>query len=124
MDKKQINKFDSDEIRKLLKILIKANSLKEVPRTGWVLKGVKNPESVAGHSWGVSLLGLLLAPKNLDKNKLLQMIVVHDLGEIVPGDVRWEEGEKVIGSQFKKRKKELDVMQELFQGYPKGEKYI
>ena len=116
--------MDKRQISKLLKILIKSNSLKEVPRTGWIIKGVKNAESVADHTWGVSLLGLLLAPENIDKNKLLKMIIVHDLGEITPGDVRWEEGTKVIGSQSKKRNKELSVMQELFQAYPEKEIYI
>lgn len=116
--------MNKKQIKKLLKLLIRANSLKEVPRTGWVLKGVKNAESVADHTWGVSLLATLMAPENLDSKRLLEMIVVHDLGEIVPGDVRWEKGKKVIGSQSKKRNKELRVMQQLFQNYPNREKYL
>lgn len=116
--------MDKKQIRKLLKILIKANTLKEVPRTGWVLKGVKNAESVADHTWGVSFIWLLLADKNLDTEKIMKMIIVHDLGEIVPGDVRWEAGKKVIGSQLKKREKEMNTMRQLFSEYPNMDEYL
>lgn len=50
MNKKQINKFDSDEIRNLITLLNRAGILKEVKRTGWVLEGVKDAESVADHT--------------------------------------------------------------------------
>ncbi|KKR30096.1 hypothetical protein A2715_04190 [Candidatus Woesebacteria bacterium RIFCSPHIGHO2_01_FULL_39_32] len=117
--------MDKKQITKLLKLLIRVNSLKDVDRTGWVIKGVKNAESVADHTWGVAFLTLILAdPKKLNKEKLLKMTIVHDLGEIIPGDVRWEAGKKVIGSQRKKRKKELDVMKDLFGDYPNGKEYI
>lgn len=109
---------------KLLKILTRSNKLKEIKRTGWILKGVKNPESVADHSWGVSLLAMLLAEKDLDLEKLLKMTVVHDLGEIVPGDVVWKSGKKIVGSQAKKRRKELKVLQELFNGHPAADEFI
>jgi putative hydrolase of HD superfamily len=117
--------MDKKQITKLLSLLIRVNSLKEVDRTGWVNKGVKNAESVADHSWGVAFLALILAnPKKLNKEKLLNMIIIHDIGEIIPGDVVWEAGKKVIGSQSKKRKKELDVIKDLFEKYPGGKKYI
>lgn len=113
------------KITKLLEVFIQTNKLKDVDRTGWVIKGVKDPESVADHTWGVAMLSLLLAnPKKINMVKLLKMIIIHDLGEIVPGDVRWEAGKKIIGSQSKKRKKELDVMKDIFKNYPKGKEYI
>ena len=36
--------------------------LKNVARAGWVRAGVESPESVAAHSWGMSLLALHLCP--------------------------------------------------------------
>ena len=37
--------------------------LKDVVRTGWVRNDVKNPESVAAHSWGMAILALKLTPR-------------------------------------------------------------
>lgn len=115
----------NSEIRKLIEVIIKSNSLKNVKRTGWILEGIKGAESVADHTWGTSFLALLLAnPKELDVEKLLKMIVVHDLGEITPGDIKWESGKKVIGSQKIKRKTELNTLKELFKALPKKDEYL
>ena len=61
--------------------------LKDIPRTGWVRAGVNNPESVAAHSWGMALIALRLCPENLDLSKVLSMCLVHDVAEIVVGDL-------------------------------------
>ncbi len=61
--------------------------LKQLPRTGWVRSDVDNPESVAAHSWGMAILALRLAPKNLDMIKVLSMCLVHDLPEVRIGDL-------------------------------------
>ena len=61
--------------------------LKDIPRTGWVRAGVENPESVAAHSWGMAVLALRLCPKHLDLSKVLSMCLVHDVAEIVVGDL-------------------------------------
>ena len=37
-------------------------SLKDVVRTGWRLRKVENPESVADHSYGLCLLTLMFCP--------------------------------------------------------------
>lgn len=116
--------MDKRKIQKLIKLLTRAGVLKNVPRTGWVLKGVKDAESVADHTWRMSLLVSLLTPRNLDRLKLLEMCVIHDLGEIDVGDTVWEKGKKVIGSQPSKRRAELKVMKNIFGTYPDGKKYI
>ena len=41
--------------------------LKQIPRTGWVRSGIKAPESVAAHSWGMAVLAMELCPPELDK---------------------------------------------------------
>ena len=61
--------------------------LKDLPRTGWVRSGVKEPESVAAHSWGMAILALHFAPKNLDLAKVLAMCIIHDLPEVRVGDL-------------------------------------
>lgn len=61
-------------------------SLKDVVRTGWRLREVENPESVADHSYGLCLLALMLCPPELDRLKCLEFAVVHDLAESLTGD--------------------------------------
>jgi len=61
--------------------------LKNVARAGWVRAGVESPESVAAHSWGMSLLALHLCPQHLDLAKVLSLCMVHDLPEVRVGDL-------------------------------------
>jgi len=67
--------------------LIEYLALKQLPRTGWVRSNVEHPESVAAHSWGMAILALRLAPKELDLIKVLSMCLVHDLPEVIVGDL-------------------------------------
>ena len=63
--------------------------LKRLHRTGWLDRGVSDPESSSDHSWGVALLGWLLARDHpeLDRERVLLLGLVHDLPEAVAGDV-------------------------------------
>ncbi|MBI3926643.1 MAG: HD domain-containing protein [Armatimonadetes bacterium] len=67
--------------------LIDTLRLKALPRAGWVRVGVEAPESVAAHSWGVAWLALNLCPPELDREKALAIALVHDLAEVVVGDI-------------------------------------
>ena len=49
--------------------------------------GAQEPESVAAHSWGMAVLALHFAPKNLDLAKVLAMCIIHDLPEVRVGDL-------------------------------------
>jgi putative hydrolase of HD superfamily len=67
-----------------------AERLKTVPRLGWLLRAkLKVPESVADHSYALSLLcmvvGDLLA---LDTQKMVKMALLHDLCESLTGDIQ------------------------------------
>jgi putative hydrolases of HD superfamily len=100
--------------KEIIKIATKGGILKTVKRTGWILKGVKNAESVADHTWRMGLLILLLAPDNLNKQKLLEMNTIHDLGEVGIGDIKWEEGTKTISSPEDKHADELNTVKKIF----------
>lgn len=67
----------------------RALALKDTPRKGWTRVGVARPESVADHSWGIALLVLAVAESrpHLDRARLLELAVVHDLAEAVTGDL-------------------------------------
>jgi putative hydrolase of HD superfamily len=69
-----------DELMDLLR-------LKSVSRQGWLNAGVPNPESVAAHSWGMAILGLRLCPPELDLARVLSLCLIHDLPEVIVGDL-------------------------------------
>lgn len=63
-----------------------------VKRTGWVNRGIADPESIAEHMYNCWLIGTMYLPektesKEYDKNKILNMLLIHDLGEVRTGDV-------------------------------------
>ena len=73
-----------------VELLLLAARLKRLPRTGWVMSNVADPESVAAHSYGVVLITLLLldmVDEPLDRARTLAMATIHDLPEAVLGDV-------------------------------------
>ena len=67
--------------------LMRLLQLKDVKRQGWINVGVDDPESVASHSWGMAVLALRLCPSELDLVKVLQLCLLHDLPEIIVGDL-------------------------------------
>ena len=67
--------------------LINYLRLKDVKRQGWVNSGVPEPESVAAHSWGMAVLALRLCPSELDLLRVLKLCLVHDLPEVIVGDL-------------------------------------
>ena len=72
----------------IITLLREAGRLKRLPRTGWVEAGVRDPESVADHSYRVALLSMLLSDQaGADTLKALRMAVLHDLAEAVTGDL-------------------------------------
>ena len=67
--------------------LLQAYHLKHLSRAGWCRVGIPDPESVASHSWGVALLVLLLSPPHLNKERMLELALIHDLPEVIVGDI-------------------------------------
>jgi len=78
----------------MLSILIELQRLKRLDRTGWTLRGLPNgTESVASHSFGVSVTAMLLADKfakqgiAVDREKVLRIALLHDWAEVRVGDM-------------------------------------
>lgn len=67
--------------------------LAALPRTGWLLRGVVDPESIAEHSFGVCLVATLLIDDlrargmTVDGERVLRMAIVHDAAEAFTGDI-------------------------------------
>lgn len=93
-----------ERVGSLVDLLLAAGSLKNLPRTGWRLAGIRDCESVADHSYRVALIALLLGDliAGLDRERLLRMAVLHDLPESVVTDLPTRAVE-LIGRATKQR---------------------
>jgi putative hydrolase of HD superfamily len=72
--------------------LIEALGLKQVVRAGWIRAGVKQPESVAAHSWGMAMLATQLCPEHLNLQRVLELCILHDVAEVIVGDITPHDG--------------------------------
>lgn len=74
----------------LARFLHRAGRLKELPRAGWLDRGVPpvEAESVADHLFRTALLAWLAAAgrPDLDRDRVLVLALLHDLAEAVAGD--------------------------------------
>ncbi len=82
------------EPRKLLEVLTVAERLKDETRHCYTKNG--RHESVAEHSWMVTLMAFLIKEEfpEADMDKVIKMCIIHDLGEAFTGDIpTFEKGE-------------------------------
>jgi len=78
----------------MLSTLIELQRLKRLDRIGWTLRGLPNgTESVAAHSFGVSVTAMLVADRctaagvTVNLEKLLRIALLHDWAETRVGDM-------------------------------------
>ena len=118
-----MNKNNLKQINNLIDIIGK---FKEIKRRGFVLRQVAEDkqESDADHSFSVALLVLLLTPKHLNKERCLELALIHDLpevytGDFVPGEIEEEKKMALEIDSAKKIVEEInaDVLVNLFDEY-------
>ena len=75
------------EAKALIGFLRVMARLKDAPRHCWTPGGRR--ESVAEHSWRVSLMAMLMKDEfpGVDIDKVVRMCLVHDIGEAITGDI-------------------------------------
>lgn len=113
--------------RKIVEFLMTTGISKKIPRTGWLREKIRDPESVAEHSFRLSVLAMVLAePLGLDKEKLIKMAIMHDLGEVITGDiVVWLTGGTIdIKKQIEKEKLEKEGIGKIFRVIGKSNEYV
>ena len=77
-----------DEIKKTLNFIVEIEKLKAVLRKTRPV-GLERYENSAEHSWHVCISALMLkdyANENIDIDRVIKMLLIHDLGEIDAGD--------------------------------------
>ncbi|KOC60051.1 HD domain-containing protein 2 [Habropoda laboriosa] len=63
-------------------------SFQHMKRRGWVVRNIPEPETIAGHMYRMAMLSFLVDnEENLDKVKIMQMALIHDLAECIVGDI-------------------------------------
>ena len=85
----------------ILDFLKIAANLKKIPRQGWVDKlSLSRPESVAEHSYSMAIISMVVSDmRKYDSEKILKMVLLHDLAEARIGDY--------TPNQLSKEKKKL-----------------
>jgi putative hydrolase of HD superfamily len=73
----------------LLDLFLELQVLDRVPRSGFMLRGVTDTESVTEHSWHVLFLVWSLGARipELDVSRAVEIAIVHDLAEVRIGDL-------------------------------------
>ncbi len=107
----------------ILRAYLDITGLKGLPRTGWLRRGVSpdDCESVADHTLGVATLCLLLLDgRGLDRERVLHMTVLHDLGEARVGDLTPADG--VSGAD--KHRLEAEAVRGILGDLPGGDAHL
>ncbi|MBY6294240.1 HD domain-containing protein [Nanohaloarchaea archaeon H01] len=86
--------------------ILKALELKEQERAWIEMFQIEESESVADHSWSVAFLSILFSSEaDINVEKVLKMVIVHDLAEAEIGDYanRKKDEDREISSERKKQ---------------------
>jgi 5'-deoxynucleotidase YfbR-like HD superfamily hydrolase len=76
------------------------NNACTIKRTGWVRRNIPEPENIVEHMYNCWLMAALYLPESVpehieyDKKVILNMLLIHDLGEYKTGDIARPEKEK------------------------------
>ncbi|MBS3817561.1 MAG: HD domain-containing protein [Candidatus Thermoplasmatota archaeon] len=94
-----------------LELFERIGRLKSTDREGWKRVGIEDVESVADHSFRSAFIGLVLGERSgLDTDKIVKMLLLHDLAEVETGDITPHEGI----SKKEKRALEKGALEDLF----------
>lgn len=112
--------------KKTIEFLSKIGKSKKIVRSGWIREKIKDPESVAEHSFLLSVLAMVLADQlGIDKEKLIKMAILHDLGQVITGDVVWSRGRIIdMKKQTEKIEQEKKGIAQVFKIIGRSNEYV
>ena len=101
----------------ILEFLQTVVNLKKIPRQGWIDKlNMKNPESVADHTYSLAMLGMVVSDLGqYNSEKVIKMALLHDLAESKIGDFTPDKIDK-----FEKKRIENLAFEEILSTLPKS----
>ena len=97
-----------DNLVQILDVIKLGEKLKSELRHSWLSDG--RQESVAEHTWRVSLMAMLIEPyliQKIDSAKILKMIIVHDLVEAEARDI--PAFDTMNNAELKKQKQRKEI---------------
>ena len=124
-------------MKEFLNFFVEIGKLKKMPRRGWVINDIKNPESIAEHTFRAAIMAWFLGEKKKKKlniEKIIKIALIHDLCEVYAGDITpydpvlprtkkkrvemmrtWprfsaKEKKKIIKEKYKKEKESLEKL--------------
>ena len=113
----------------LLNFMEEVGKLKVFPRSGWLLRGMKNPESIADHCYRTSVLAMILADFLIDQGieidsaKVMKIALLHDVAESQIGDIPYP-ATRYLPEDVKEAA-ERHAMQNLLDGFGAlGQRYV
>jgi putative hydrolase of HD superfamily len=117
--------LEGKEVHPLVRAYFELNQLKVLYRQGWLRRGISEDrcESVADHSFSASVFAMWLARAyfpELDLCKIMQMTLLHELGEIYAGDIVPADGI----SKKEKHRLEAESFHKVIRNIPGGEDYL
>ena len=77
----------------IVQSIFRFDLLTRIPRTGFLMRGVDAPETVGEHIYSAAILAVLIVPElrkagiEVDGEKLVSMVLLHEAGEILLGDI-------------------------------------
>ena len=107
-----------DDLTKIYQFFKDIEPLKDTLRTGKTQHG--RQESVAEHSWRLAMMAMMLGPAHfpeLNLKKVLLICLIHDLGEIVNGDIPAPMQENLPDKSENERNDFLQVISSLPSSY-------
>ena len=124
-------------MKNLIDFFNEIGKLKGMPRRGWVINDIKNPESIAEHIFRSAIMAWILGEKKKKKlniERIIKIALIHDLCEIYAGDTTpydsvlpksrkkrvefmktWprftgKEKKRLVSKKYKKEKKALEKL--------------
>lgn len=90
-------------MKDLINFFHQVGKLKDMPRRGWVINDIKNPESIADHVFRATLMAWILgSKKKLNIERILKTALIHDICEVYAGDAT--PYDSILPKDYKKRK--------------------
>lgn len=115
----RVEEIPGAQTNALLRAYIQINHLKHLFRQGWLKRGVPEAqcESVAEHIFGMAMLAWMVADgldTPVDRQKVIEMTLVHELGEIYTGDITPGDGVDPL----EKHRLERESLERIIAGLP------
>lgn len=129
-----MTEISASKITAIHELMAHAHTLKMLPRTGWLLANIPNPESIAEHCFATALLTLQLGEAinqswkdeglalPLDLAAALKIALLHDLSECMVTDLP-KRSVDFLGKDTKQAA-EKKAAEQLFHNAPNGDQQM